>query len=267
MITLKLDPIKKTATLTGAISIADVEEINQKIKELSDRITKLEVGGILQQPAGIGITPILEFLEEKPEHIKAERPSWVSETSLNKGYSLEFGTESGNYYLRVPVPDVLKNIAELTICGWIYRTSDQFGYGGNRVIDWLHNYNGVDFVLSSRGFQLGINEFPDNAPISGEGTELNKWNFFAVTYSASEGVQYFKGTQETELSLLVSFPDYRGKLIGGGGSASVTIGNFNPELIESNPGVIDRSFKGLLHGLRIFNKALSLEQIKSYQYK
>lgn len=266
MITLTLDPIKKTATLTGEISIADVDEINQKIAELSDRISILEAG--TPQPVPAGITPILEFLEEKPDHIKAERPSWVTQVPQGlQGYSLEFGTESGNYYLRVPVPDALKNIAELTICGWIYRTSDQFGYGGNRVIDWLHNYNGVDFVLSSRGFQLGINEFPDNVPISGEGTELNKWNFFAVTYSASEGVQYFKGTQETELSLLVSFPDYRGKLIGGRGSASVTIGNFNPELIESNPGVIDRSFKGLLHGLRIFNKSLSLEQIKSYQYK
>ena len=42
MITLKLDPIKKTAILSGAVSLKDVEEINQTIDKLSVNISALQ---------------------------------------------------------------------------------------------------------------------------------------------------------------------------------------------------------------------------------
>jgi hypothetical protein len=262
---LNLDPIKGIATFNG-IPISKVEGLVAILENLTARIEALEAGIIAEPtPTPTTTTPVVEFLEAKPNQTKGERPVWTDQTPFNKGQSLDFGSESGNYYLRIPLPDALKNISELTICGWVKRNSDQFGAGGNRVVDWLHQSQGVDFVLTMwDGLQLGVGEFPDNAPRSGQRFQLEKWEFFAVSYSFVEGIKYFKGSQETEASLIATHADYKERLIGGG-SAFLTVGNFNPELLANDASLVDRSFKGLIHELRIFNKALSLEQIKSYQ--
>lgn len=165
-----------------------------------------------------------------------------------------------------------------TLTGWLNCRSLFGGKGGNRIIS-AHETNtgpGFDLVVNMDGtLQLGVNawsDFPTPGPLSSpmvtEDLEAGdgNWLFFAVTYDgeqAAGNVAYYFGTPQAaaELDAVLDYP--KGPFASTG---MLAVGNFSPsESAHTATGANSRNFRGLLDELRVVNRALSLEEIRSLQ--
>lgn len=167
-----------------------------------------------------------------------------------------------------------------TVLGWVNAHELTEGRGGNRIVFALESANGPGFDLVQLGngaLRIGVNSYPDSnggGPISPPGyiTEdpemgASNWVFFAVTYDSTieDGeVRYYFGSAQA-LATLASVHAYpQGPLYSSG---SLTLGNF-ASFVSARGGVggnNSRAFRGAIDELRVYNAALTLEQIREAQ--
>jgi hypothetical protein len=169
-----------------------------------------------------------------------------------------------------------------TICGWVNARDLRIGAGGNRVAFALEspNGNGFDLVqLSNGSFRLGVNQWPDGANGGGPSSSAgmltedpeagpDNWVFFAVTYDPeleSGNVKYYFGRGDA-LARLDSQHNYRGGVQNGGiieYTGPLTLGNFGYNVAArdaTGPGA-SRMFRGLIDEFKVYDQALSLEDL------
>lgn len=167
-----------------------------------------------------------------------------------------------------------------TVLGWVNARELTEGRGGNRIAFALESAGGPGFdlvQLGSGALRLGVNSWPDSGtggPISPPGfltadpeLGVDNWVFFAVTYDSSVAdgeVRYYFGSAQG-LATLASTHEYpKGPIYSSG---MLTVGNFGG-FVAARTGVggnNSRAFRGAIDELRVFNVALSLEQIQEAQ--
>lgn len=185
--------------------------------------------------------------------------------------SLDFGVTPANYFVESStIIPALANLSTFTITGWVNAKSNITGSGGNRIVSWInHGGDGVDLVMESNGrLRLGLNGWPDNSiAYTGNGritidpqAGAKNWIFFAVTYNSSSGeVLWYIGNNSGAL-----IPDGGAILEAravGSNIAKLAIGNFNSA--TRNPATYDRMFRGLIDDIRIYDSALSFEDLET----
>ncbi len=167
-----------------------------------------------------------------------------------------------------------------TVLGWVNARELTEGRGGNRIAFALESAGGPGFdlvQLGSGALRLGVNNWPDaggGGPISSTGrvtadAELGagNWVFFAATYDSAVGdgeVNYYFGSGEALATLDSTHAYPQGALFSSG---ALTVGNFGG-FVAARTGVggnNSRAFRGAIDELRVFEAALSLEQIQEAQ--
>ncbi len=210
--------------------------------------------------------------------------------------SVDFGdvaaTEGGRAIDFPPsTGDATEGLSALSIVGWINARSGQIGPGGNRIIStWPggqgRTRGGFELVQETNGrLRLGINEAPDfpgpgpessgsRVTIDPAASETN-WVFFAVTYDSTNPTQstrfYFgspAALAEEDLGVINgNYP--QGAVLmpeAVGGSGTLTIGNFTPEVNARNStGSGSRNFRGVIDELHVYPSALTLDEIRAVQ--
>lgn len=141
-------------------------------------------------------------------------------------------------------------LSGLTVTLW-YRTDQgsSLNDGGGRLIengrDWLLFSDDPDRLrleVNLEGESSGIGNFP----------ETEEWVFLAVTFDdATDTAQYFKGTRTALTQLIVTRISYTSSMPS----------RSNPLLIGNNE-VLSRSFDGYIDNVRIWDVALSGNQIE-----
>ena len=162
----------------------------------------------------------------------------------------------------------------LTITGWLQMSDDSSGAGGNRLISSLNGTKGIELVQSGQGLRLGVNGFADltGAPQSGDHLAVRAsgpvtaadWSFFAVTYDGknTSKVSFFFGDGNTLATFDTSATYTRGSI---NPSDSVSLGNFAVGDARNDPDSSSRVPRGRLHGVRVFTRILSLDDIRCEQ--
>ena len=144
------------------------------------------------------------------------------------------------------------NITEaITIEAWIY--PEGWGEGSyGRIVDktWqtgyvvglgnLSNEESLRFL----SYNAGIDQWAGINVIS-----LNTWQHVAVTYD-KQNVKFYVNGKYTD-----------------GGIETASLGANSDDLIIGNSGVGDRTFDGIIHEVRIYNRVLSAAQIAADCYK
>lgn len=176
----------------------------------------------------------------------------------------------------------LGSLEAFTVTGWLNARDLTEGWGGNRIAFALATPNGAGFDLvqtAGGALRIGVNQWPDGAngggPLSSgeritadpEIGEAN-WVFFAVTYDSAidfGNINYYFGSPTTaaELDLTADYP--QGALSATG---PLTIGNFSSVVgarNETGPAGGSRVFRGLIDEIKVFSRALSLEEIRDAQ--
>jgi hypothetical protein len=180
-----------------------------------------------------------------------------------------------------PMGNTLGAMSAFTLSGWINCRDLREGWGGNRIVFALASPGGpgVDLVqLASGALRLGVNQWPDagaGGPSSSDGmitedpeTGAANWVFFAVTYDstlASSQVNYYFGKPGIEVQPDIIADYFQGAVLQSG---PLTIGNFSPVAsarLETGPNGGSRVFRGLIDEINVFNKALSLDDIRALQ--
>jgi hypothetical protein len=207
-------------------------------------------------------------------------PSGLYAPSGNGG-AIDFGIIGASDGGRaVDFPGALGPLDSFTVCGWVNCRDLTIGSGGNRIAFALvaPNGNGFDLVhLASGALQLGVNQWPDGSPaVSSAGkitadpnTGPANWVFFAVTYDGtlpSGQVSFYFGNADTLAALDVTRDYNRGVLPATG---PLTVGNFGTVVAArtaTGPTLSgSRCFRGLMDEISIFNRVLTLEQIRRVQ--
>ncbi len=178
-------------------------------------------------------------------------------------------------------PD-LGSLESFTVTGWLNARDLTEGWGGNRIAFALATPNGAGFDLvqtASGALRIGVNQWPDGAngggPFSTEGRitadpdtgEVN-WVFFAVTYDSTidfGNINYYFGSPTTAAELDVT-ADYPQSVLSATGP--LTLGNFSTVVSarnETGPAGGSRVFRGLMDEVKVFARALSLDEIRAAQ--
>lgn len=205
----------------------------------------------------------------------------------NNTSSVDFGTIAEGQGGRAVdllngIGGTLGSMTGFTVSGWLNARDLTVGWGGNRIVFALAQPDGpgFDLVHNAEGaLRLGVNQWPDGANGGGPqsstskitadpDTGANNWVFFAVTYDStlpSGQVSYYFGTPTQQADLDVA-ADYAQTALFSSGQ--VTVGNFGPVAGARNEvglGGGSRVFRGLFDEINIFNKALSLAEIRALQ--
>lgn len=192
---------------------------------------------------------------------------------IGGGYSFDFGTTPGNYYVESTAPvDALKNLTAFTLTGWINSKSNVAGSGGNRIISWINNGGeGVDLVYQSNGsLRLGVDAWPDGSPAFSSPNKVaanpsapaSNWVFFAVTYQSNGQVQFYFGNNTSDATLDVT-RTYAAPGVTGSAIGKLAIGAFNDA--TRNPATYDRLFRGLIDDIQVRGYVLTLQDIIDVQ--
>ncbi len=206
-------------------------------------------------------------------------PAWSTNTPRGSGGSLDFGTTSGDFAAESPAPiSALAGLTRFTISGWLNNRSNIEGAGGNRIVNWARveggptAADGVDLVYKSDGsLMLGIDSFVDTSTARSNAGQIptsptaaaGNWRFFAVTYDstiATGQVKWFFGSPTAAASL--SDADTYSAGAVNTNIQRLAVGHFNSGVRSAN---LDRMFKGLIDGVRIYGSALSLSQVQQVQ--
>ena len=197
--------------------------------------------------------------------------------------SVEFGTIAAGQGSRAidfftGADGTLGPLNEFTVTGWLNSRDLRVGSGGNRITFALESPNGAGFDLvqmNDGSLQLGVNQWPDNTPARSPGGWITQdpeagadnWVFFAVTYDPAQTsgqVKYYFGSPE-DLVALVSEHTYARGVIATSGL--LTLGNFGSVVTArtATGPTGSRVFRGLMDEIKIWDQALSLEEIQSAQ--
>ena len=206
----------------------------------------------------------------------------------NNRSSVDFGTiESGQGGRAIdfsnPFDDTVGPLTAFTVTGWLNCRDLRAGWGGNRLAFALASPDGpgFDIVQQADGsLRLGVNQWPDGAGGGGPASTAGKvtedtqtgaanWVFFAVSYDSAEPsshVRYYFGspTETAQPDVLADYFD-RGPILRSG---RLTLGNFGSVAgarEELGPDGGSRVFRGLIDEVKVFSKALSLEEIQVAQ--
>ncbi|MEJ1237417.1 LamG-like jellyroll fold domain-containing protein [Chryseolinea sp. T2] len=156
------------------------------------------------------------------------------------------------------ISDELKSLSAFTVMGWVNRTSAS---GGDRIVGWMPTGggDGAELLLQADGrLRLGVDGVAESSPaVSSAGkvtvdasASPNNWTFFAVTYQANGQTQFYFGNNNVSASLdvTVNYP--------GPGTTGANISSF----------YLNAPAGGIMDEVRVFNSALSLQDIRSFQY-
>lgn len=206
----------------------------------------------------------------------------------NNTSSIDFGTiEDGQGGRAIDFSNSFDNtlgsMSAFTVTGWLNSRDLRAGWGGNRITFALASPDGPGFdlvQLDDGSLRLGVNQWPDGSggggPPSTPGmitedsnTAAGNWVFFAVSYDSAAPfyhVNYYFGKpiQAAELSSSADYYD-RGPVAQSG---PLSIGNFGPVVgarDETGPTGGSRVFRGLIDEIKVFSKALTLEEIQAQQ--
>jgi len=119
MITLKLDPIKKTAVLSGAVSLKDVEEINQTIDKLSVNISALQQQLTNLTPASIQAASSSELIATIGQ-IETLRQQLVAISPVSIGAASSTELENANQRIAVLQQQLASNLPDRHYILWGY---------------------------------------------------------------------------------------------------------------------------------------------------
>jgi hypothetical protein len=183
--------------------------------------------------------------------------------------------------------NTLGSMNALTICGWLNAGNLTFrgnnGGMGSQIVYALAeptSTNRTGFALSHKSswaIQLNINEWPGGSqnhsfgyvPVDTNFPAAN-WVFFAVTYDGtltSQNLNYYFGNADTEVALDSGSPQdcNRGTITNTG---PVTVGNMNGVSTLAGRAINGDNaafFRGFIDELHVFNRVLSLAEIKQMQ--
>jgi hypothetical protein len=182
-----------------------------------------------------------------------------------------------------PFDETLGSMTAFTVTGWINCRDLRAGWGGNRLAFALAAPDGPGFDLVQQAdgsLRIGVNQWPDGAGGGGPASSPGKvtedaevgsgnWVFFAVSYDSAQPfshVGYYFGSPSTaaELDMTADYFD-RGAIQRSG---RFTVGNFGAVAGARNelgPNGGSRVFRGLIDEVKVFSKALSLEEIQAAQ--
>jgi hypothetical protein len=170
-------------------------------------------------------------------------------------------------------------VEAFTIAGWLNARDLRAGTGGNRIVYALASPDGPGFELVQRAdgsLQLGVNQAAEASPVrsaAGRITEdaaaaTDNWVFFAVAYDGTQptgNARFYFGTADQAAQPDSDAMDCdRGVLPELG---LLTVGNLSPMAAgrdETGPAGC-RVFRGLLDEIEVFDRALSLEEIRLAQ--
>lgn len=217
-------------------------------------------GGI--HPAAALSTPAPAWTATAPPN---GGPSAIEWPVMTGAHAVDLGGGSG--------VDHLKNLKSFTITGWISCAEAKEGParknvgGGNCLVTWLKNDEGVELVCRSDGsLQLGINQWADGSvaksatdqvkvyDVTAKNTKDEQaatWRFFAVTYDSTivaGHAKFYVGTQKSDLKI-VSTVDYDRGSVGAKIASHLAVGNVVPALRPTAP---ERAFRGIIDEIRIF---------------
>ena len=201
----------------------------------------------------------------------------------NNTSSIDFGMiEAGQSGRAIdftnPFGNTLGSMTAFTVTGWLNSRDITDGPGGNRIVFGLAAANGpgLDLVqLEDGSLQLGVNQWPDNTPARSSAGSITadleagsgNWVFFAVTYDGSPeagNVHFYFGSATQPATLDFGTLDYNRGPVGQSGP--LTLGNFGSSIgARIETGVNSRVFRGLMDEIKIFNSALSAEEILEAQ--
>lgn len=192
------------------------------------------------------------------------------------GRAIDVFTEEGD--------GTLGPMEAFSVLGWLNARELTEGRGGNRITFALASSGGPGFDLVQMGngsLRIGVNNFPDAAaalgPFSSTGRitadaalGADNWVFFAATYDsaiADGEVRYYFGSAQALATLDSTHAYPQGQLFSSG---ALTLGNFATFIGARNQfggtnGNNSRAFKGAIDELRVFDTALTLEQIQEAQ--
>jgi hypothetical protein len=169
---------------------------------------------------------------------------------------------------------------EFTITGWLNVRDLRVGFGGNRITFALATPNGPGFDLvhlANGALQVGVNQWPDGVPQSAPGLVTEdpgvgaaNWVFFAVTYSGLATVDNLNFYRGDPNQAAAAWPDSvrtydRGPIVTSG---PLTLGNFGTVVgarNETGPTGGSRVFRGLMDEVQVFNRVLTIEEIREAQ--
>jgi hypothetical protein len=175
---------------------------------------------------------------------------------------------------------------EFTITGWLNARDLAVGAGGNRITFALASANGLGFDLvhlANGALQVGVNQWPDGVPQSEPGLVTEdpdvgaaNWVFFAVTYSGLATVDNLNFYRGDPNQAAAAWPDSvrtydQGPIVTSG---PLTLGNFGPVGVWRNHtgdnGSVagqqgSRVFRGLMDEVQVFNRVLTIEEIREAQ--
>jgi hypothetical protein len=173
----------------------------------------------------------------------------------------------------------LGRMESFTVCGWLNCRDLTVGGGGNRIVFALESPNGRGFDLvhlADGSLQLGVNQWPDGTPARSSAGRLTadpqagpqNWVFFAVTYDPgldAGQAKFFFGTPSVAATLDQATDYQRGRIEATG---QVTLGNFGAVAgtVRAATGPANsRCFRGLMDEIKVFNRALNLQEIQYVQ--
>jgi hypothetical protein len=162
----------------------------------------------------------------------------------------------------------LDGLAEMTVTGWMKPTA-ALGTGGATLFRYSDGSGGVlngwNMSVASRD-RLGLNvgdtgtepgqTTPKATYTTADNTFANStdaWRFFAITWSATGGAQWYAGAEDTAPAVVVTATGYDGLTTMATGARAFRVG-----YAGSGNG-----FKGLLDDLRIYGATLTAAQVKT----
>jgi len=155
-------------------------------------------------------------------------------------------------YVEVPNEDRLTYLTPITIAVWIYPTEFNID---NEIISSTYGAGGYELAIMNDGTKVKFqyhNGTQWRVSAFSYTFSTNKWYFIAVTYSANGGEMFINGES------IGTFP-YTGDIVNPPNTDSLFIGTCaNPEYREWFNGTIDE--------VRIYNRALSENEIKMLYY-
>jgi hypothetical protein len=180
------------------------------------------------------------------------------------------------------ITPTIGTMSRFTLTGWLNCRDQQYGWGGNRILycQASPGTGGFDLVQEAGGvLWVGVNQWPDAQPNSPAKSTFalpadpdagnENWVFFAFTYdgttsAGNAGFYFGSPSQEATLDGLVDYEMGPVSTLG-----SLTIGNFSAVDTGARTGTGNgggsRVFRGLIDEINVFNKVLSLSEIRAVQ--
>jgi hypothetical protein len=189
------------------------------------------------------------------------------------GRAIDFTNRFGN---------TIGPMSGFTLTGWLNCRDLRYGMGGNRLLYCQASMGsgGFDLVQEAGGaLWIGVNQWPDAQPNSPAKSSPritedpaagnDNWAFFAFTYDgtvATGNASFYFGSSTQAAALDVTVDYDRGVINSIG---RLTVGNFSAVDAGARNGTGNgggsRVFRGLLDELNVFNKVLTLDEIRAVQ--